>query len=404
MKLSLAAPRKFVFVLGCLTTLAAMTIDMSLPAIPDMVRSMATRISAGQMIVGAFMLGAALGQLPAGLLSDRFGRRPVLICGLVVFTIMSAVCTFAQSIEIMLTARFVQGLSSAVGTVVTRAIVRDITSGAAAARLMSVLVMIFTAAPMLAPVLGGYLVTLWGWRAPFAAISALGFVLLVSTIAVIHETHKADASERILRQFTSSVRQFFAQRQSILGALLVMLPSAGFLSMITGSPALVIEIYGYPAQQFGLLFALIGVAILAGSTLNRSLLHRYSGIQVIGLAASTLGLAGVQLLLIAWLEDVPLFWIWGNFCLYMFGVGMVLPNAAALALDPLPQTAGVSSSIVGVLQTLSAALGSLASGFIFDGSVGRIVIILGIFGSATFAAYALRHLVLRGTAIIQAPS
>lgn len=404
MKLSLAAPRKFVFVLGCLTTLAAMTIDMSLPAIPDMARSMATRISTGQMIVGAFMLGTALGQLPVGLMSDRFGRRPVLIGGLSLFAVMSAICTIAQNIEVMLAARFVQGLSAAVGTVVTRAIVRDVTSGAAAARLMSVLVMIFTAAPMFAPVLGGYLVTFFGWRAPFAAISALGFVLLVSTIAVIHETHTANSGDGISRQFTSSVRQFFAQPQSILGALLVMLPSAGFLSMITGSPALVIEIYGYPPQQFGLLFALIGVSILAGSMMNRSLLNRFSAIQMIGLSATLIGIAGLQLLLIAYLEDVPFAWIWCNFCLYMFAVGMILPNSTALALDPLPQTAGVASSIVGVLQTLSAAVGSLASALIFDGSIGRIVVILGIFGSATFVAYTLRQLVLRGTAIIQAPS
>jgi DHA1 family bicyclomycin/chloramphenicol resistance-like MFS transporter len=395
----LAKQRKFIFVLGCLTTLAAMTIDMSLPAIPAMVQQLATDIATGQQIVGAFIVGVAIGQIPVGLMSDRFGRRPVLIVGVVLFTLTSVICTFAQSIELMLAARFVQGMSSAVGAVVTRAIVRDIASGTEAARLMSLLVMIFTAAPMLAPLLGAFLVTLWGWRAPFAAIAFTGLIMAVSAALVVRETHTPNTDHNILRQFGLSLREFFSHRQSIFGALLVMLPPAGFLSMITAAPALIVEIYDFPVDNFGYIFALTGVSILLGSMLNKRLLRHYSSMQLIGFAATMIALAGCQLLLIAWLEVVPFWWIWGNFCLYMFGTGIILPNSTALALDPVPRIAGAGASIVGVLQTASAALGSVASSLIFDGSVARIVIILGIFGVATGLAFLLRSNILGGKPI-----
>jgi DHA1 family bicyclomycin/chloramphenicol resistance-like MFS transporter len=395
----LAKQRKFIFVLGCLTTLAAMTIDMSLPAIPAMVQHLATDIATGQQIVGAFIVGVAIGQIPVGLMSDRFGRRPVLIVGVVLFTLTSAICTIAQSIELMLAARFVQGMSSAVGAVVTRAIVRDIASGTEAARLMSLLVMIFTAAPMLAPLLGAFLVTLWGWRAPFAAIAFTGLIMAVSAALVVRETHTPNTDHNILHQFGLSLREFFSHRQSIFGALLVMLPPAGFLSMITSAPALVVGIYDFPVDNFGYIFALTGVSILLGSMLNKRLLRHYSSMQLIGFAAALIALAGCQLLLIAWLEDVPFWWIWGNFCLFMFGTGIILPNSTALALDPVPRIAGAGASIVGVLQTASAALGSVASSLIFDGSVARIVIILGIFGVATGLAFLLRSIILGGKPI-----
>ena len=158
MTLDLATRRRFVLVLGCLTGIGAFSIDMSLPSIPTMVAELGTSISVGQQIVGMFMFGIALGQLPAGLMSDRIGRIPVLLTGVGVFTVAGVATSIAPTIEAMLVARFIQGLGASVGVVVSRAIVRDIASGAQAASILSVMIMIFTAAPMLAPVVGGFLV------------------------------------------------------------------------------------------------------------------------------------------------------------------------------------------------------------------------------------------------------
>jgi DHA1 family bicyclomycin/chloramphenicol resistance-like MFS transporter len=389
----LAARRRFVLVLGLLTGLAAVSVDMSLPAIPQMVEALATSMSLGQLIVGFFMAGLALGQVPAGLLSDRLGRMPVLYGGVGIFTFAALLCSISTSIELMLAARFLQGLGASVGVVVARAIVRDIASGRDAARLMSALVMIFTAAPMLAPLIGSFLVTAWGWRSSFLAIAVFGFLMFYSLHTTLRETHVPVVEHHILRQLWMSLREFFSHRQSVLGLLLTLLPAAGFMSLITGSSALVIEIYAYPVQAFGFIFALAGLSILGGSTLNRRLLLRFTSMQGIGIGVALMGIASVQLLFIAWLNDAAFWWLWGNVCLFLLSTGFVLPNATALALDPVPRIAGVAASIIGTVQNLAGAGSAIASGMLYNGSVRNLTFLMGFFGIATGVVFLLRRFV-----------
>ena len=395
MNTGLASKRRFVLVLGCLTGLGAVSIDMSLPAIPGMVFDFATTMSRGQQVVGLFMAGLAVGQLPAGLLSDRLGRMPVIYAGVGLFTVAGIACAISTSIELMLTARFVQGIAASAGVVVSRAIVRDISSGAQAARLLSVMVMIFTAAPMLAPVLGAFLVMTLGWRAPFIVIALFGAILLYSVSSTLRETHVPVRSDHhIARHLYLSAREFFSHRESVLGVLLVLLPAAGFMSLITASPALVIEIYDFPVQAFGFIFATAGFSILVGSTLNRRLLLRFSTMQMIGAGTGLIGIAAAQMLLIAWLGQASFWWLWGSVCLYMFGVAFVMANATALALDPVPKVAGVAASLIGTIQNLAGSAGSLASSALYDGTVRNVVVLMGVFGVATAMTFLGRNLIL----------
>jgi DHA1 family bicyclomycin/chloramphenicol resistance-like MFS transporter len=399
-----AISRRFVLVLGLLTGTAALSIDMSLPSIPDMVRDLATNLSTGQQVISLFMIGTALGQLPAGFLSDRYGRMPVLYIGVALFTAASVATSVASSIEWVLAARFFQGLGASVGVVITRAIVRDIASGKALARLMSAMVMIFTATPMLAPVIGSYLTTWFGWRTSYVAMAVFGVLMLAGTALVLRETHTPSREHHIVRQLGLSVREFFSHRQCIFGALLVMLPAVGFIAMITTSAALIIEIFGVRVQYFGFIFARTGIGILAGSTLSRRLLHRHSILHLAGVGAAVMGIAGVQLLLIAWFEVGSLWWIWGNACLFMFGTGFVLPNATALALDPVPKIAGTASSLVTALQNLAGSAGSFAGAVIYDGSVARVVLILGASGVSTATVFFLfRRAILGGRPLHVSP-
>jgi DHA1 family bicyclomycin/chloramphenicol resistance-like MFS transporter len=393
MNTGFAARRRFVLVLGLLTGLAAVSVDMSLPAIPQMVEALDTGMPLGQLIVGLFMGGIAFGQLPAGILSDRLGRMPVLYGGIVLFTVAALVCAASNSIELMLAARFVQGLGASVGIVVARAIVRDIASGKAAARLMSVLVMIFTVAPMIAPIVGGFLVTGWGWRMPFIAIAVFGAAIFYIMHMTLSETHVPIREHRIGRQLVLSFREFFSHPQSVFGVLLVLLPAAGYMALITGSSAMTIDIYGYPEQAFGFIFALAGLSILGGSALNRKLLLRLDSVRVIGIGAVLMGLASLQMLLIAWINAVPFFWLWGNVCLFMFSTGMILPNATALALDPVPKIAGVAASIIGTVQNLAGTGSAVLSGLLYDGTVRNMTFIMGFFGVATGLVYLLRRFV-----------
>jgi DHA1 family bicyclomycin/chloramphenicol resistance-like MFS transporter len=396
MNRGLASRRRFVLVLGCLTGLGAVSIDMSLPAIPAMVFDFATTMSKGQQIVGLFMAGLALGQLPAGVLSDRLGRMPVIYAGVGLFTAAGIASALSTSIELMLAARFIQGMAASAGIVVTRAIVRDIASGVEAARLLTVMVMIFTAAPMLAPMAGALLVTTLGWRAPFVAIALFGAVMLFGVNGTLRETHIPVRGEHhVLRQLVMSAREFFSHRQSVLGVLLVLLPAAGFMSLITASPALVIQIYGFPVKLFGFIFATAGLSILLGSTLNRRLLLRFTTMQMIGAGSTIVGVAALQMLIIAWLGEAPFAWLWATVCLYMFGVAFVLANATGLALDPVPTIAGVAASVIGTIQNLAASAGSIATGMIYDGTVRNVVVLMGVFGVATSLTFLGRNLILQ---------
>jgi DHA1 family bicyclomycin/chloramphenicol resistance-like MFS transporter len=385
-----------VLTLGLLTATAALTIDMSLPAIPEMVRSLATDLPRGQLIVGVFIFGMACGQIPAGLFSDRLGRLPVLYAGMSLFAVAATVAALAQSIEVMLAARFVQGMGGASAIVLSRAIVRDISSGKDAARLMSLMTMIFTVAPVVAPTIGALMVAQWGWRAPFAAIAIGGMLILVGVRSNLVETHEPSPEGHPLRQLQRSFAEFFRHRQSIFGLLLIVVPPAGFMSVIAVSAALAVEIYGLSVQAYGLVFACAGLSILVGSIVNRLLVPRVDILPLIGTGITLMTLASLQLSLAAWLNAAPFAWVWSCVCLFFFSVPIVMSNAMVLALDPLPRIAGVASSIIGTIQNVVGATGAILGASIYDGTVRNAVLIIGGAGLVMLVIFLSQPLICGG--------
>ncbi len=394
MNAHLAQSRSFVITLGLLTAVAALTVDLSLPAIPAMVDALNTTLSRGQQIVGVFMFGMSLGQIPSGLASDRFGRLPTLYSGMGLFVVAACVAATANDMELLLTARFVQGIGAASAIVISRAVVRDISSGKDAARLMSLMTMIFTAAPVIAPSIGALLVSSWNWRAPLIVIAGCGFALLFGIRANLVETHVPDASEHPLRQLASSFREYFSHRQSIFGLLLLILPPAGFMSVIAVSAALTVEIYGFSITEYGLIFACAGLSILVGSAANRWLVTRFDIMQLIKLGIALIFASSAQLVVVAWMDSAPFWWVWTCVCLYMFTIAILMPNATVLALDPLPKIAGVASSIIGTSQNLAGASGAILGALIYDGSVRKAVIIMATTGTVTAGIFLLRPLIV----------
>lgn len=387
---------RFVITLGLLTGMAALTIDLSLPAVPAMVEALSTSLSRGQQIVGVFMAGMAFGQIPAGLISDRVGRLPVLYAGMSLFALAATVAAVVNDIELLLAARFLQGFGAASAIVLSRAIVRDIASGKEAARLMSLMTMIFTAAPVIAPSIGALLVAQWGWRAPFVAIAVFGYLILFGIRSNITETHSPSVGQHPVRQLISSFAEFFSHPQSIFGLLIIILPPAGFMSVIAISAALVVEIYDYSITTYGLIFAGAGLSILLGSVVNRFLVARLDGMQLIGVGVLLMGICAAQLLVIAWMNQAPFAWLWSCVCTFMFTIAILLPNAMVLALDPLPKIAGVASSIIGTLQNIMGASGALLGAIIYDGSVRNSVLIMGSVGMLTVCIFLLRSVIIPG--------
>jgi DHA1 family bicyclomycin/chloramphenicol resistance-like MFS transporter len=383
----------FIITLGLLTAVAALTVDLSLPAIPAMVEALGTNLPKGQQIVGIFMAGMALGQIPAGLLSDRMGRLPIMYVGMLIFTLAAIIAAAANNIELILAARFVQGFGAASAIVLSRAVVRDIASGQAAARLMSLMTMIFTAAPVIAPSIGALLITQWDWRAPFVLIAVCGVLMLLAIRVNLTETHTPTVDGHPLRQLSNSFREYFRHRQSIFALLLLILPPAGYMSIIAVSAAMIVEIYGYSVQQYGLIFACAGISILFGSGLNRFLVTRFQIMPLIKLGVALIALSGLQLLLIAWLGTAPLWWLWSCVCLFMFTIAILMANSTVLALDPLPRIAGVASSIIGTLQNIAGASGALIGAAIYDGTIRNAVLIMGIAGTGVAIVYLMRPVI-----------
>jgi DHA1 family bicyclomycin/chloramphenicol resistance-like MFS transporter len=309
------------------------------------------------------------------------------------FAIAATVAAASNDMQWLLAARFVQGIGAASAVVLSRAIVRDIASGQEAARLMSLMTMIFTAAPVIAPTFGALLVAQWGWRAPFIAIATCAYLLMIAIHRNLAETKTPEVSEHPLRQLVSSFRDFFSHRQSVFSLMLLLLLPAGFMSVITVSAALTVEIYGYSVQAYGLIFACAGLSILAGSILNRLLVVRFDAFDLIGLGIVLVFVAGAQLAIITWLDSVPFWWLWSSVCVFMFSVPILMSNAMVVALDPLPRIAGVASSIIGTLQNVAGAGGSLFGALIYDGTVRNTVVIIAIAALATTAIFLARPLI-----------
>jgi len=256
--------------------------------------------------------------------------------------------------------------------------------------------MIFTAAPVIAPSIGALLVAQWNWRAPFIVIAACGFLMIVAIRRNLVETHVPDVNEHPVRQLISSFREFFSHRQSIFALLLLILPPAGYLSIIAVSAGLTVEIYGYSVEAYGLIFATAGLSILAGSAANRVLVMHFDQLQLISIGVGLILVASAQLALIAWLGHAPFWWIWTCVCIFMFTIAILVSNTMVVALDPLPRIAGVASSIIGTLQNISGAIGALLAAVIYDGSVANTVIIMAIVGLATTAVFLLRPIIAPG--------
>lgn len=396
MNAQLAKSRRFIITLGLLTAVAALTVDLSLPAIPAMVDALNTTLSRGQQIVGVFMFGMALGQIPSGLASDRFGRMPTIYIGMGLFVVAACVAAVADNIDLLLAARFVQGIGAASAIVISRAVVRDIATGKDAARLMSLMTMIFTAAPVIAPSIGALLVAQWSWRAPFIAIAACGFALLFAIRSNLLETHVPNATEHPLRQLRSSFKDYFSHRQSVFALLLLILPPAGYMSVIAVSAALTVEIYGFTITQYGVIFACAGLSILAGSAANRWLIMRFDMMQLIKLGVVLIFVSSSQLAVIAWMDGGPFWWVWECVCLYMFTIAILVANTTVLALDPLPKIAGVASSIIGTTQNVLGASGAVLAALIYDGTVRNAVIIMATTGIVTMLVFLLRPWIAPG--------
>ena len=354
-----------IVILGAMISMAPMGTDIYLPALPALQHAFATGAGQVQLTLSTFFLGFALGQAVYGPISDRFGRRPPLFAGLSLFAVASVGCAYAPTIEALTALRFLQAVGACAGMVIARAMVRDLFDVRDAVRVFSTLMLVVGLAPILAPLLGGYLLLWFGWRSIFLLLAGFGVLVVAAAWLRLDETHAPNPAGSLSPGKVAGVYVNLLTDARFMGyALSGGVTIAGMFAYIAGSPFVFIDLYGVPAEHFGWVFGANAFGFVAGAQVNGRLMRGADPHRVLALALLMQVGAGFALLLAALTGIGGLIGIWAPLFVYLTGLGFIMPNATALALAPHGAHAGAASALLGVMQFGLASLAASAMGAI----------------------------------------
>ena len=385
-------PLRLLLILGGLSAFGPLAIDLYLPAFPAMAGSFATDTDRIQLSLSVYFLGLALGQVFYGPIADRFGRRKPLMFGIGLFTLASLACALAPTLEWLLVARFFQALGGCAGMVVNRAVVRDLCSPIESARVFSKLMLVMGVAPILAPLAGGWMMLLGGWRSIFGFLMLFSAAFWVLVWLRLPETLPADGPRSQLSSALGRYGRLLREPEFMFHALTGGTAMAGMFAYIAGSPFVFIQLYGVPAEHYGWLFGINSAGFILAAQLNGRLLRKRTPLQLLRtttvlfmcstLALPLIALAGFESL---WPLMVPLF-------LCMALLALVVPNSSACALAGQGHQAGVASALMGTMQFAVAGLVSAAVGALHDGTALPMTMMIAVcgVGSAVMALLARR--------------
>jgi MFS transporter, DHA1 family, multidrug resistance protein len=355
-------------ILGLISAVGPFAIDMYLPALPSIGQDLGTTTAAVQMSLFVFFLALAVGQIFVGPISDMFGRKTPLYAGLALFAVGGVGAALAPNVEWLIAFRFIQGLGATAGMVVPRAIVRDLHTGAEAARLMSLLMLVFSVSPILAPLVGSIVIEALGWRAVFWFVTGAAFIGMM-LISAIKETRPPE--QRIGSSFASALVGYkvLIRDRNFLGLTFIgSFGIASFFIYLASSSFVLIEHYGLSPTLYSIAFSVNAVAFFAMAQLTGPLTERfglarvvrvavagYSATAVILIAAMSGGAQGLEVL------------VAGLFVSFGF-LGLVIPSTAVLAMEEHGEIAGTASALMGTLQFVTGAVAMGVSGLFFDGT------------------------------------
>ncbi len=383
---------RLVLVLGSLIAVGPLTIDMYLPALPAIAADLMTTSAAVQLTLTGTLAGLALGQLLIGPLSDAVGRRGPLIAGLALHIVASALCVVAQHIAVLGALRVVQGLGVAAATVVAMAVLRDLFSGTAFATLLSRLLLVMGAAPVLAPTLGGGVLRWTDWRGVFVTLAVFGVLLVVVAVIGLPETLPAERRRRGGAWSTVSLYGSLLRDRTFVGLVVVAgLAMAALFAYVAGSSFVLQEGYGLDEQQFGLAFGAGAVGLIGAAQYNVRLLRRHSPQRILVTSLSVGTLAGLALLAFAATGFGGLPALLVALWVVLAAAGLAMPNAPALALSRHGEAAGTASALLGAVQFGVGAVAAPMVGVLGNGAVAMALVVAG----GMVAALAVLFLVVR---------
>jgi DHA1 family bicyclomycin/chloramphenicol resistance-like MFS transporter len=375
-------------VLAMLTALGPLSTDFYLPSLPEIARVMETNVAGAQATLSSFLFGFAAGQIVWGPVSDRVGRRPVLLVGLGLFLLATLACAFAPSIGALTGARALQAFGASGPIVLGRAMARDLYEGPRAGRELARMGMIMGLVPAVAPVLGGVLQNAFGWRSTFVASLVFALVLAGVIATLMPETLRVRSPQPL--SFVAIFKGFgvlLRNRAFRVYVALTGLAYAGLFAFISGSSFVLIGIYGLSPVVYGLSFGFGVLGFIAGTIIAQRLVGRRGMDGVIALGVACLASGGlVMLACVATGLGGPLGVVL-PMALYACGVGLTMPQAQASAMMPFPDRAGAASSFNGLCQMLLSACVGLLVGALLGGSALPMPLVMSALGVAAFAIF-----------------
>ncbi|PPS63453.1 MULTISPECIES: multidrug effflux MFS transporter [Pseudomonas] len=371
-----------ILILGALSAFGPLAIDFYLPGFPAMALAFATDEKHIQTTLAAYFLGLSLGQLAYGPVADRFGRRIPLLVGVTLFTLASLACAFAPSLDALIAARFVQALGGCAGMVLSRAIVSDKCDAVASAKVFSQLMLVMGLAPILAPMLGGVLVNLYGWQSIFLALTLFSAGCTLAVALGLPESLPSNQPRQplsgALRQYGRLLKDRVFMGHALTGGIAI----AGMFAYIAGSPFVFIKLYGVPAEHYGWLFGSNAAGFILVAQVNARLLAKRGPAFLLARTVWVYLAAGLVLLGISALHTQALWPLLVPLFVCIASLGCIIPNASACAMSGQGARAGSASALLGCVQFSVAAGAAALVGVLHDGSALPMALVISLCGTA----------------------
>lgn len=355
--------------LGLVAALAPLSIDMYLPSFPAIGTELGASAAQIQLTLSGYMIGFTLGQLGYGPLSDRFGRKYVLLSGITVYVAMTILCATATDVESLTLYRFFQAIGGGAGTVLSRAIIRDRYDGVQMAKVMSLMLTIILFAPMIAPVIGGYVLIWFGWRAVFWTLVIFGALAICVVIFGIRESLPPERRSKpgvgpLLRGYA----MVLTHRQAIGYILTGGITFGALFAFLSGAPFVFIEFYGVAPEHLGFIFTLNVLGVMAGGWLNSKMVMTEGVFRMLTVGVWLLFAGAIALFV---LIATNVWGVWGvilGIVFFTLPLNVINANAAAGALEFFPDNAGTASAVVGAVRYGCGAVSGICVGLLYDGT------------------------------------
>lgn len=374
-----------VFILGILSAIGPFSIDMYLPAFTAIAKNFNTDVSFVGYSLTSYFVGICFGQLFYGPITDRFGRKKPLIAGLTLYTISSLGCALAPSIEILILLRLIQALGGCVGMVVSRAVIRDIFHHSQTAKVLSTMMLVMGVAPIIAPVIGGFVQAVFGWRVIFYSLVAIG-LFMIALVSLFLPESNINMGENSLhplaigKSYWNVLKHPAFRSYGFASGILF----SGLYAYIAGSPFVYMKLFDLTENQYGLAYGANALGLIIGTQTNHFLLKKYSSLRLTKIASFSQVIYGLILLLCSLIIPQMHLIVFVFVFLYLLFLGVLNPNTTALAINPFRKNAGSASSMIGFVQMLIGSIATALVSFFHNGTIFPMIIGMLLLSSTGF--------------------